>query len=106
MPAEIQVFPTTALGDNTYLLPVGRNAALVDPQRDAWQFLAAAKSQGRLPWIADTTGRKDRPRGGPSRRQPPDVAVHPGTRESRPSTSTASARWPALISGVPACGGR
>jgi hypothetical protein len=30
MPAEIQVFPTTALGDNTYLLPVGRNAALVD----------------------------------------------------------------------------
>ena len=97
---------TTALGDNTYLLPVGRNAALVDPQRDAWQFLAAAKSQGRLPWIADATGRKDRPRGGPSRRQPPDVAVHPGTRESRPSTSTASARWPALISGVPACGGR
>ena len=24
MPAEIQVFPTTALGDNTHLLSVGR----------------------------------------------------------------------------------
>jgi hypothetical protein len=31
MPAEIQVFPTAALGDNTYLLSVGRDAALVDP---------------------------------------------------------------------------
>jgi hydroxyacylglutathione hydrolase len=45
MPAEIQVFPTTALGDNTYLLTVGRDAALVDPQRDAWRFLAAAESR-------------------------------------------------------------
>jgi hydroxyacylglutathione hydrolase len=46
MPAEIQAFATTALGDNTYLLAVGRDAALVDPQRDAWRFLAAAESRG------------------------------------------------------------
>jgi hydroxyacylglutathione hydrolase len=46
MPAEIQVFPTAALGDTTYLLTVGHDAALVDPQRDAWRFLAAAESQG------------------------------------------------------------
>jgi glyoxylase-like metal-dependent hydrolase (beta-lactamase superfamily II)/rhodanese-related sulfurtransferase len=46
MPAEIQVFPTIALGDNTYLLTAGRDAALIDPQRDAWRFLAAAESQG------------------------------------------------------------
>lgn len=45
MPPEIQVFPTTALGDNTYLLTVGQDAALVDPQRDAWRFLTAAKSR-------------------------------------------------------------
>jgi hydroxyacylglutathione hydrolase len=48
MPAEIQVFPTTALGDNTYLLTVGRDAALVDPQRDAWRFLAATESRGLI----------------------------------------------------------
>jgi glyoxylase-like metal-dependent hydrolase (beta-lactamase superfamily II) len=46
MPAEIQVFPTTALGDTTYLLTVGQDAALFDPQRDAWRFLAAAESRG------------------------------------------------------------
>jgi glyoxylase-like metal-dependent hydrolase (beta-lactamase superfamily II)/rhodanese-related sulfurtransferase len=46
MPAEIQVFPTTALGDTTYLLVAGRDAALIDPQRDAWRFLAAAESRG------------------------------------------------------------
>lgn len=46
MRSEIQVFPTTTLGNNTYLLAVGRDAALVDPQRDAWRFLAAAESRG------------------------------------------------------------
>jgi hydroxyacylglutathione hydrolase len=46
MRSEIQVFPTTTLGNNTYLLAVGRDAALVDPQRDAWRFLAAEESQG------------------------------------------------------------
>jgi hydroxyacylglutathione hydrolase len=46
MRSEIQVFPTTTLGNNTYLLAVGRDAALVDPQRDAWRFLAAAHSRG------------------------------------------------------------
>jgi hydroxyacylglutathione hydrolase len=46
MPAQIEVFTTTALGDNTYLVAVGQAAALVDPQRDAWRFLAAAQSRG------------------------------------------------------------
>jgi hydroxyacylglutathione hydrolase len=46
MPAEIQVFPTTTLGNNTYVVAVGSDAALVDPPRDAWRFLAAAESRG------------------------------------------------------------
>jgi hydroxyacylglutathione hydrolase len=46
MRSEVQVFPTSTLGNNTYLLAVGRDAALVDPQRDAWRFVAAAKSRG------------------------------------------------------------
>jgi hydroxyacylglutathione hydrolase len=46
MAAQIEIFTTTALGDNTYLLAVGQDAALIDPQRDAWRFLAAAQSRG------------------------------------------------------------
>jgi hydroxyacylglutathione hydrolase len=46
MPAEIDAFATAALGDSTYLVTVGRDAALVDPQRDAWRFLAAATRRG------------------------------------------------------------
>jgi hydroxyacylglutathione hydrolase len=46
MPAEIQILPTTTLGNNTYVVAVGSDAALVDPPRDAWRLLAAAESRG------------------------------------------------------------
>jgi glyoxylase-like metal-dependent hydrolase (beta-lactamase superfamily II)/rhodanese-related sulfurtransferase len=43
---DLGVFVTPGLGDNSYLLRSGDEAALVDPQRDAWRFLAAAQSLG------------------------------------------------------------
>lgn len=46
MGAEIDVFPTPTLGDNSYLVAVGADALLVDPQRDAWRFVAAADARG------------------------------------------------------------
>lgn len=43
---DLEVFVTPGLGDNSYLLRAGDEAVLVDPQRDAWRFLAAAESLG------------------------------------------------------------
>jgi glyoxylase-like metal-dependent hydrolase (beta-lactamase superfamily II)/rhodanese-related sulfurtransferase len=43
---DLEVFVTPGLGDNSYLLRSGDEAALVDPQRDAWRFLAAAEQLG------------------------------------------------------------
>src|SRR2546427_9795259 len=43
---ELEVFVTPGLGDNTYLISSGGEAALVDPQRDAGRFLAAAAARG------------------------------------------------------------
>jgi glyoxylase-like metal-dependent hydrolase (beta-lactamase superfamily II)/rhodanese-related sulfurtransferase len=43
---DLEVFVTPGLGDNSYLLRSGDEAALVDPQRDAWRFLAAAERLG------------------------------------------------------------
>jgi len=43
---DLEVFPTPGLGDNSYLLSSGDEAVLVDPQRDAWRFLAVAESRG------------------------------------------------------------
>ncbi|MFC1935692.1 rhodanese-like domain-containing protein [Chloroflexota bacterium] len=42
---DLQVFATLGLGDNSYLLASGDEAVLVDPQRDAWRFLDAAKAK-------------------------------------------------------------
>jgi len=42
---DYKLFVTPGLGDNSYLLISGDEAALVDPQRDAWRFLAVAESQ-------------------------------------------------------------
>lgn len=39
---DIEVFVTPGLGDNSFLLTSGDEAVVVDPQRDAWRFLAAA----------------------------------------------------------------
>lgn len=39
---DIEVFVTPGLGDNTFVLVSGDEAAVIDPQRDAWRFLEAA----------------------------------------------------------------
>ncbi|MEK6720948.1 MAG: rhodanese-like domain-containing protein [Chloroflexota bacterium] len=43
---DLEVFVTPGLGDNSYLLASGDEAVVVDPQRDAWRFLAAADAHG------------------------------------------------------------
>jgi glyoxylase-like metal-dependent hydrolase (beta-lactamase superfamily II)/rhodanese-related sulfurtransferase len=40
---DFELFVTPGLGDNSYLLTSGGEAALIDPQRDAWRFLEAAE---------------------------------------------------------------
>ena len=41
--AATALFVTPGLGDASYLLASGREAVLVDPQRDAWRFLEVAQ---------------------------------------------------------------
>ncbi len=43
---DIEVFVTPGLGDNTFVVVSGDEAAVVDPQRDAWRFLPAAQQRG------------------------------------------------------------
>ena len=43
---DLELFVTRGLGDTSYLLASGREAVLVDPQRDAWRFIAAAEARG------------------------------------------------------------
>jgi len=43
---DLEVFVTRGLGDSSYLLASRREAVLVDPQRDAWRFVAAAEAKG------------------------------------------------------------
>jgi hydroxyacylglutathione hydrolase len=43
---ELEIFVTPGLGDNTYLIASGDEAAIIDPQRDAGRFLAAAEARG------------------------------------------------------------
>jgi hydroxyacylglutathione hydrolase len=45
---DVEVFVTVGLGDNSYLLVSGDEAAVVDPQRDAWRFLQAARARGAV----------------------------------------------------------
>ena len=45
-PMDFEVFVTPGLGDNSYLVRSGDEAVIVDPQRDAWRFLAAAERLG------------------------------------------------------------
>jgi hydroxyacylglutathione hydrolase len=52
---EYELFVTPGLGDNSYLLISGGEAVVVDPQRDAWRFLAAADSRKlRLRYVLET----------------------------------------------------
>jgi glyoxylase-like metal-dependent hydrolase (beta-lactamase superfamily II)/rhodanese-related sulfurtransferase len=43
---DLEIFQTPGLGDASYLLASGGEAVLVDPQRDAWRFLAVAAARG------------------------------------------------------------
>ena len=45
-PMDLEVFQTPGLGDASYLVASGGEAALVDPQRDAWRFLEVAEARG------------------------------------------------------------
>lgn len=44
--AGIEIFRTPGLGDSSYLVVSGSEAAIVDPQRDAWRFVDAARRRG------------------------------------------------------------
>lgn len=52
---EIASFVTPGLGDNSYLLAADGEAAVVDPQRDAWRFLVEAERRGwRIRHVLET----------------------------------------------------
>lgn len=52
---DIELFFTPGLGDASYLIASAGEAALVDPQRDAWRFLAAAEERGwRVTHVLET----------------------------------------------------
>src|SRR6266568_1751509 len=42
---ELGIFTTAPLGDTSYLLVSGDEAALVDPQRDCWGLIASCESR-------------------------------------------------------------
>ncbi len=42
----IEIFRTPGLGDSSYLVVSGSEAAIVDPQRDGWRFVDAATRSG------------------------------------------------------------
>jgi hypothetical protein len=52
---DLELFVTPGLGDASYLLASGREAVLVDPQRDAWRFIATAEERGwRIRHVIET----------------------------------------------------
>ncbi|MEU9171161.1 MBL fold metallo-hydrolase [Streptomyces sp. NPDC048420] len=52
---EIGIITTAPLGDTSYLLVSGDEAALVDPQRDCWGLLADCDSRGvRVRYVLET----------------------------------------------------
>jgi glyoxylase-like metal-dependent hydrolase (beta-lactamase superfamily II)/rhodanese-related sulfurtransferase len=52
---DLELFHTPGLGDSSYLLASGRDAVLVDPQRDAWRFIEAARQRGwRIRHVLET----------------------------------------------------
>jgi hydroxyacylglutathione hydrolase len=57
---ELEAFVTEGLGDSTYLIASGDEAAIIDPQRDAWRFVAAAKRRGwRIRHVIETHAHND-----------------------------------------------
>ncbi len=57
---ELETFLTPELGDSSYLLASGGEAVLVDPQRDAWRFIEAARHRGwRIRHVLETHAHND-----------------------------------------------
>lgn len=57
---DLRTFLTDELGDATYLVASGGEAALVDPQRDAWRFIEAARHRGwRIRYVLETHAHND-----------------------------------------------
>ncbi|HSG86391.1 MAG TPA: rhodanese-like domain-containing protein [Candidatus Limnocylindrales bacterium] len=57
---ELETFLTEELGDSTYLLASGGEALLVDPQRDVWRFIEAARRRGwRIRRVLETHAHND-----------------------------------------------
>ncbi|MFB7174935.1 rhodanese-like domain-containing protein [Streptomyces sp. NPDC056254] len=53
--ATIEVIATPSLGDTSYLLASGDEAALVDPQRDSWELMASCAAKGvRIRYVLET----------------------------------------------------
>jgi glyoxylase-like metal-dependent hydrolase (beta-lactamase superfamily II)/rhodanese-related sulfurtransferase len=61
----VEVFVTAGLGNNSYLVSSEGDAAVVDPQRDAWRFLRAAEAGGvRIRAVLETHVHNDYVSGG------------------------------------------
>ena len=57
---ELETFLTAELGDSTYLLASRDEALLVDPQRDVWRFIEAARRRGwRIRHVLETHAHND-----------------------------------------------
>jgi glyoxylase-like metal-dependent hydrolase (beta-lactamase superfamily II)/rhodanese-related sulfurtransferase len=53
--SAIELIPTPALGDSSYLLVSGDEAAMIDPQRDAWPLLSSCTERGiALRYVLET----------------------------------------------------
>ncbi|MEU4065751.1 rhodanese-like domain-containing protein [Streptomyces wedmorensis] len=53
--SEIEIMTTVSLGDTSYLLVSGDEAALVDPQRDSWGVIESCVSRGvRIRYVLET----------------------------------------------------
>ncbi|MFD0272129.1 rhodanese-like domain-containing protein [Streptomyces sp. NPDC127106] len=52
---EIEILTTASLGDTSYLLVSGDEAALVDPQRDSWELMESCAGRGvRIRYALET----------------------------------------------------
>ena len=53
--SDIELIPTPALGDNSYLVVSGDEAVVIDPQRDAWPLLSSCTERGiALRYVLET----------------------------------------------------
>jgi hydroxyacylglutathione hydrolase len=61
----LELFVTHGLGDNSYLLSSAGEAALIDPQRDAWRFLTKAERlNANVRYVFETHAHNDYISGG------------------------------------------